>query len=160
MAGAWLIAWATAVLLLLGVLVGVNAIAEYRRLRRLNAPKAMLILWQRSVARLIPGRARQGDLAGRLVWLAWDLRWAGFGQSTARIVALGEGNELSLRLDTPIVVGGYDSIPEVRMETVRFLPHRRSVPRYGQCVVSGGLKPPVSPGVYATARIIVYPAGD
>jgi hypothetical protein len=157
MTTAWAIAWLIGVILLLVFLAAVNAVVEYRRLKRTRAPKPLYILWQRTGAHLLPGRAAKGDLAGRLVWIAWDVRWTTFGESTARIVSSGGRSDLTLRLDAPLVVRAAGSSPEVRLVDVTFVPFRQEV-RYGQSAVSGQLEPPIAAGLNATAVIVVYPA--
>jgi hypothetical protein len=154
---AWAIAWLIGVILLLVFLGAVNAIVEYRRLKRTRAPRPLYILWQRTGAHVFPGRAAKGDLAGRLVWMAWDVRWTTFGESTARIVSSGARKDLRLRLDSPLVVRAAGSSPEVRLEDVTFAPLRQEV-HYGQSAVSGRLEPAIMSELYATAVIVVYPA--
>jgi hypothetical protein len=154
---AWAIAWLIGVILLLVFLAAINAIVEYRRLKRTRAPRPLYILWQRTGAHVLPGRTAKGDLAGRLVWIAWDVRWTTFGESTARIVSSGGRNALRLRLDSPLVVRAAGSSPEVQLVDVTFAPLRQEV-HYGQAAVSGRLDPPIMSGIHATAVIVVYPA--
>ena len=156
MTTAWAIAWLIGVILLLVFLAAVNAIVEYRRLKRTGAPRPLYILWQRTGAHLLPGRTAKGDLAGRLVWIAWDVRWTTFGESTARIVSSGGRNDLLLRLDSPLVVRAAGSNAEVRLVDVTFVPFRREV-HYGQSALSGQLEPPITSGLHATAVIVLYP---
>ena len=138
-------------------LAAVNAVVEYRRLKRTGAPRPLYILWQRTGAHILPGRAAKGDLAGRQAWIAWDVRWTTFGESTGRVVASG-GHGLLLRLDAPIVLAAGDSsAPGVRLESVTFVPWQAEI-GYGRAAVSGRLDPPIAAGHGATAVIILYPA--
>jgi hypothetical protein len=154
---AWAIAWLIGVILLLVFLAAVNAIVEYRRLKRTRAPRPLYILWQRTGAHLLPGRTAKGDLAGRLVWIAWDVRWTTFGESTGRIVSSDGRNDLLLRLDSPLVVRSAGSSSDVRLVDVTFVPFRQEV-HYGQSALSGRLEPPIAAGLNATAVIVLYPA--
>ena len=159
MASAWFIAWAAGVLLLVCALVAVNAAAEYRRLRRGRTLRPLYVLWQKTGARLLPRGATGRNFEGRLAWVAWDIRWVSSGESMARVVSSQTENALVLRLDTPIVLSEGKSTPAVRLDRVSFVPSRSSLPHYERCAVSGKLEPAVTPGRYATAQIVVYPAG-
>jgi hypothetical protein len=71
-----------------------------------------------------------------------------------------EGHELTLQLAEPIILLGNDMAPEVRLESVRFVPNDPSRSTYSRHVVSGKLLPAISEGLFATARIVVYPNGS
>ena len=59
-----------------------------------------------------------------------------------------------------LLVGALVAVtPAVRLERVSFVPFRSSLPQYERCAVAGTLEPAVTPGLYATAQIVVYPAG-
>ena len=154
----WFIAWATGVTLFVFALVAVNAAAEYRRLRRRGTPRPLYLMWQRTGARFVPSSAVQRRLEGRLVWVDWDIRRLTSGQTLARVVSSGVGNDLVLGLETPIVVEGQGALPGVRLAVVTFIPSCSGAAPYEHCAVPGKLTPAIMPGLEATAQVVVYPA--
>jgi hypothetical protein len=154
----WFIAWVTGITVLAILIVTVNAAAEYRRLRRRGTPRPVYLLWRRTGARFVPSTGAPQKLEGRLVWVGWDIRRLTSGETMARVLSSGIGNDLVLGLETPIVPEGEGSLPGVRLDIVTFIPSCSGVAPYERCAVPGRLTPPIMPGLEATARIVVYPA--
>jgi hypothetical protein len=66
-------------------------------------------------------------------------------------------HELTLHLAEPLILFATDAAPEVRLEDARFSPSDPSPDAYRRRAVSGKLLPALMDGLFATARIIVYP---
>jgi len=145
---------------LLAFIMVINLLASYRRLKARNIPHPFLVLWQRTIGRMLTvGATPAATLLGHQALLKWDIRWVRAGETLASVTSTGpEDNELVLQLVEPIYLARTDTAPEVRLETVRFKPidHRRCA--YGRGTVSGTLLPTLDKGLSVTAELIVYPA--
>jgi hypothetical protein len=161
--------------LLVGILVTVNVASEYRRLRRQNAPGPAFLLWRRlhgwfldlvrGVRSAEPSTRESAEvLAGRTVWISWDVRWGSSGNGLGRIadiVPSENGPILDLRLTNPIALHRADASIEP-LFSVQFHPSRVTSPgRYLRGAVRGSFRPPptLSSGVVPVGSVVVYPAG-
>ena len=151
--------WLMLTAALVGILVIVNIVSAVRWLSAQGVPSPLLVIYQRTMGRLLPARIEPIEtFIGRTALLSWDVRWVTSGNTLARVTGADSiGDQLTLHLSKPIVLYATDKAPELHIENVQFKPKVRGRCAYGKRAVSGHLSPPIMEGLYATASIVIYP---
>jgi len=144
---------ASVLLFFLLPLVLFNFLSDFRRLSGNSIPQPFFVLFQRSLARLIPWPAKKPEsIVGRNAFLEWDFRWGPHGGTIARISGIEvESHALVLELKEPIELG------KKHINNVRFHAHKARN-SFGSCAIDGHLLPEIEPGWRAAATLVVYSA--
>lgn len=154
-----ILATVVVVMAILAMLITLNFLSEYKKLRAGGCPRPGFIV-RRRYLRFLPsfGPRDLQVLAGSRAWVSWDLRWLTSGETLARVTRVDpQTGVLGLELASAIILGADEKSSAVEASSVEFVPHGAGRTAYGRKVIRGTLRPEFPGGITATAELVLYP---